>query len=128
MASPSRTSWFEASVVALLFAAVGIGGISYGARRWLPDLASRHGAGIDAMLLYLLVTVGGLFLIGHVVLAWLIFRGARRQQIGPRMASRRSELVLSGLLGLGMAIIAEGGVLAIGIPVWSEVLRRRRAS
>jgi len=119
-ASSRNNRAVEASVVALLFAAVGVGGISYGARRWLPDLASRHGAGIDAMLLYLLVTVGALFLIGHIVLAYLVFRGSRRQEIGPRLASRRSELVLSGLLGLGMAIIAEGGVLAIGIPVWSE--------
>ena len=117
--SPRRFS-FEAAVVAALFAAVGLGGIWYGARRWMPDLASRHGAGIDAMLLYLLVSVGGLFLAGHLALAWLVWRGSRRDQIGQRLASRRSEIVLSGLLGLGMAIIAEGGVLAIGIPVWVE--------
>lgn len=111
---------FEGASVALLFAVVGVGGITYGARTWMPDLASRHGAGIDAMLRYLLITVGALFLIGHIALAWLIWRGSRRTQIGPRLASRRTELVLSAVLGLGMAVIAEGGVLAIGLPVWSE--------
>jgi len=61
--------------LALLFASVGLGSIAYGARRWLPPLASRHGAGI---------------------------------------ASHRTEFVLSAVLGIGMAIIAEGGMLAIG--------------
>ncbi|MGB7218024.1 MAG: hypothetical protein WBD07_04365 [Vicinamibacterales bacterium] len=110
----------EASFVALLFAGLGVGGAVYGSRTWLPDLASRHGAGIDAMLRYLLVMTGALFLSGYVLLAYLIWRGSRRTEIGRRMASRRTEIVLSCALGLGMAVIAEGGVLAIGIPVWNE--------
>ncbi len=111
---------FEASTVALLFAVLGTGGVWYGSGRRLPELASRHGAGIDSMLTYLLVTVGGLFLIGYLALALLIWQGARRDRIGMRVATRRTELLLSGALGLGMALIAEGGVLAIGIPVWAE--------
>ena len=114
------SSALEATFVALLFATVGIAGVAYGARSWMPELASRHGAGIDAMLHYLLVTVGALFLTGHLVLGYFIWRGARRREIGPRLASRRTELVLSGALGLGMALIAEGGVVAIGVPVWTE--------
>jgi cytochrome c oxidase subunit II len=110
----------EASLVSLLFAGLGVGGVIYGARTWMPELASRHGAGIDAMLHYLLVTVGGLFLAGYLVLAYFIWRGSRRETIGPRLASHRTEVVLSLVLGLGMAAIAEGGVLAIGIPVWAE--------
>jgi hypothetical protein len=39
-----------------MFAATGIGGVVYGARAWMPELASRHGAGIDAMLTYLLIS------------------------------------------------------------------------
>ena len=114
------SSALEATFVALLFATVGIVGVAYGARSWMPELASRHGAGIDAMLDYLLVTVGALFLTGHLVLGYFIWRGGRRREIGPRLASRRTELMLSGALGLGMALIAEGGVVAIGIPVWAE--------
>jgi cytochrome c oxidase subunit 2 len=110
----------EGSLVALLFAALALGGVWYASGTSMPELASRHGAGIDAMMNYLLVTVGGLFLAGYLALAWLIWAGSRRQAIGPRLASRRAELVLSGALGLGMALVAEGGVLAIGIPVWAE--------
>jgi cytochrome c oxidase subunit II len=110
----------EGALVSLLFAGVGVGSVVYGARAWMPDLASRHGSGIDAMLNYLLVTVGGLLVAGYGVLAYFIWRGSRRQTIGPRFATRRMEIALSVALGLGMAVIAEGGVLAIGIPVWRE--------
>jgi cytochrome c oxidase subunit 2 len=110
----------EGVCVALMFAGVGVGGVVYGARSWMPALASRHGAGIDAMLHYLLVTVGGLFLVSYLALAYFIWRGSRRQTIGARVATHRTEIVLSVVLGLGMAIIAEGGVLTIGIPVWAE--------
>jgi cytochrome c oxidase subunit 2 len=113
-------SRIEAFCLSFLFAALGIGGVVYGAQISMPDLASRHGAGIDAMLNYLLITVGGLFLIGYVALAYLIWTGARRPAITTRLASRRAEIALSAALGAGMALIAEGGVLAIGIPVWSE--------
>ncbi|MBI3401167.1 MAG: cytochrome c oxidase subunit II [Acidobacteria bacterium] len=110
----------HATLLALMFAATGIGGVVYGARAWMPELASRHGAGIDSMLTYLLVSVGGLFLVSYLALAYFIWRGGRRTAIGPRFASRRTERALSIALGVGMAIIAEGGVLAIGMPVWAE--------
>jgi cytochrome c oxidase subunit 2 len=103
-----------------MFALVGVGAVVYGARTWMPDLASRHGAGIDAMLKYLLTTVGALLLVSYLVLAYFIWGGTRRTGIGQRLASRRVEIGLSVALGLGMALIAEGGVLAIGIPVWDE--------
>ncbi len=114
------SSVVEGALTAMLFAAVGIGGVIYGAQRWMPALASRHGAGIDAMLNYLLITVGALFLIGHVVLGYFVWRGCRRSKIGPRFATRRVEVTLSAALGLAMAIVAEGGVVVIGMPVWAE--------
>jgi cytochrome c oxidase subunit 2 len=110
----------EALVVGLLFLVTGLSVVGYGARTWLPPLASRHGAGIDAMLLYLLTIVGALLLIGYVVLAVLVWRGARQPRVTYRMAAPRTEWVLSAVLGLVMALLAEGGVLAIGIPVWGE--------
>ena len=75
---------------------------------------------------YLLVTVGGLFLTGYLALAYFIWRGSLRSEIGPRFASRKTERLLSSALGLGMAVIAEGGVLAIGMPVWRSTSPRRR--
>ena len=87
-----------------MFAAVGVGGVVYGARTWMPELASRHGAGIDAMLHYLLVTVGALFLAGYVALAYFIWRGSapRIDRTPLRHAAGRSSS-LSVALGLGMA-------------------------
>jgi len=115
-----QTSVIHASIVAALFAVLGIGGVVYGSRVALPGLASRHGAGIDAMLDYLLITTGVLFAVGYCALAYFIWTGARRGRIGQRLASRRTELWVSGTIGIAVALVAEGGVLAIGMPVWSE--------
>src|SRR5262252_5119813 len=115
----------EGAYVSLLFAGLGVAGVVYGSRTWLPELASRHGAGIDAMLRYLLLTTGGLFLAGYVALGLLVWRGSGRTAIGPRLATRRTEWLLSGLLGLAVAAIGEGGVLAIGMPVWTEYFDAR---
>jgi cytochrome c oxidase subunit 2 len=122
MDNQRRPFSLHATLVALLFAALGIGGVIYGIKPWpwLPALASRHGAGIDSMLRYLFSTVGLLFLAGYLALAYFIWRGTRRTAIGRRFPSRRTEVVLPTVLGVGMAIIAEGGVLAIGMPVWTE--------
>jgi len=110
----------EAALVAILFLAIGLGFLVYGARPWSTELASRHGAGIDAMMNFLLTTTGAMFVIGHVVLATLIFQGALRGRVALRMASSRTERRLALGLGLLMAFAAEGGVLAIGIPVFKE--------
>lgn len=118
--APTIMKKLEATFVSLLFAGTAIGGIVYGTRTWMPALASRHGAGIDAMLHYLLTTTGALFLVGYLVLAYFIWRGVGRLRIGPRFAPRKVERALSVGIGLGMAVIAEGGVLAIGMPVWRE--------
>ena len=72
------------------------------------------------MLNYLLLSVGILFVTGYVALAYFIWRGSRRDVIGPRLASKKAERLLSIGLGIGMAFVAEGGVLAIGMPVWAE--------
>ncbi|MBI3262174.1 MAG: cytochrome c oxidase subunit II [Acidobacteria bacterium] len=116
---PSKRS-VEALLVGLLFGFTGVLGVLYGARTWLPPLASKHGAGIDAMLMYLLVSVGTLFLIGHIALGALIWRAARQSRITHRLTPARTEWAVSAALGLLMALVAEGGVLAIGLPVWSE--------
>jgi len=119
MSDRSRST-VEGSLVASLFAGVAIAGVIYGARSWLPELASRHGAGIDSMLHYLLSSVGMMFLAGYLTLAYFIWRGVRRSTIGPRLPTRRTEILLSCALGIGMALVAEGGVIAIGMPVWTE--------
>jgi cytochrome c oxidase subunit 2 len=116
----SRRGGLEVAVVSLMFMVVGAGIFLYGGREWLPPLASRHGAGIDAMLNYLLMMTGTSLLIAFVVLAWLIWTGGRRSRITSRLATHRTEIAISLVLGLAMAVVAEGGVIAIGLPVWQE--------
>jgi cytochrome c oxidase subunit 2 len=122
---PSSKLTSEALLLGFLFLATGLFGVAYGARAWLPPLASRHGAGIDAMLEYLLVTVGVLFLVGHIALAFLVWRAARQQRVTHRLASRKAEWALSAALGLLVVCVGEAGVLAIGIPVWNEYFAAR---
>lgn len=116
---PSKPT-VEALLVGSLFLLTGLVGVVYGARTWLPPVASRHGVGIDAIITYLLVSVGVLFLAGHIVLAVLVWRAARQQRVTHRLATRKTEWVLSAALGLLVALVGEVGVLAIGIPVWNE--------
>ncbi|HAK54961.1 MAG: hypothetical protein QF463_16140 [Vicinamibacterales bacterium] len=110
----------EPVLVGLLFGSIGLFGVIYGIGEWAPELASRHGAGIDAMMTYLMVTTGAMFLIGHLAMALFIWQGSRRTRISHRLASPRFEKRLSIALGVLMAVVAEGGVVAIGLPVWNE--------
>lgn len=109
-----------ALALALTFALLTAGGLALGTRSWIPSLASRHGAGIDRMMIYLLITTGLLFLAGHAVLVYSIVRFGRQPKITWRLGGPRIERRLSLALGLLMTAIAEGGVLAIGLPVFNE--------
>jgi hypothetical protein len=55
----------EGALLGALFTLAGVLGVADGARSWYPAVASRH----DAMLDYLLVTTGGLFLMGRQLVA-----------------------------------------------------------
>ncbi len=114
----------HAMAVGALFALIGLVGIYYGLGQWrAPELASRHGAGVDAMMVYLLVCTGALFLIGHLLLGYMIFANGRSDRVTLRMATPKTEKMLSVVLGFLMALIAEGGVVVIGVPVWNEYYR-----
>lgn len=106
--------------MAIALALLAVFMVALGARRWLPELASRHGAGIDSMLGYLLLSAGGILIAGHVILGFFIWRFTRTGRISHRMAGPRAEKTLSIVPGILMTLIAEGGVLAIGLPVWGE--------
>jgi len=110
----------EATLVGLLFVFLAVGMVYLGSRGWLPRLASRHGAGIDNMLIYLLVSTGTLFLAGHFVLGYFIWRFGGQAKPSHRLSSKKVERNWSLVLGLIMTLVAEGGVLAIGMPVWGE--------
>lgn len=100
---------------------IGLMGIFYVSRGWLPRLASEHGAGIDRMFRYLFITVGSMFVIGHVALGYFVWRFSRQKRVSFRMASARSERNWSLVPALVMALLAEGGILVLGFPVWGKV-------
>src|SRR5262249_12828900 len=88
---------------------------------WLPQLASEHGAGIDRMFRYLFITVGSLFIIGHLALGYFILRFSRQKQVSFRLASLKAEKRWALIPALIVALTAEGGILILGLPVWGKV-------
>ncbi len=110
----------DATVLVIMLGAVTVWGLYLGSRWWLPPLASQHGAGIDRMLRFLLLAVGALFVVGHAVLVAFIWRYARQARPSRRLPAPGVELWFSVGLALVFTLIAEGGVLAIGVPVFRE--------
>ncbi len=106
--------------VAVAFWAIAVGALWLGLREWLPPLFSRHGAGIDRTLKYLLVATGSMLVIGHAVLGYLIWRFGGSDRVTSRQATAKLERRLAIGLGLLIVVIAEGGVLAMGMSAWRE--------
>ena len=90
-------------------------------RSWQPAVASEHGVGVDRVIRYLLVTTGAIFVIAHLALAWLLWRGSGKGPATYRPVSRRTELLWALFPVLAMALISEAGVLVIGRPVWEQL-------
>ena len=88
---------------------------------WMPPVASAHGVGVDAVIQYLLVTTGSILIIGTVVLVVFLWRYGRGQSVDTPKASQRLERRLSVIPVILMAVIAEAGVMIMGLPVWKEV-------
>lgn len=100
---------------------LGIGIVVLGAQKYLPPVASEHGVGIDAMLIYLLVATGGLVIVGHLVLGYFIFRSSHADEVDSSLPSAKAQKVWSIFPAVAMTLIAEGGVLVLGIPVFSQL-------
>ena len=110
----------EGRLLALAIWLVPVATIVLGAKRWLPPLASEHGAGIDRMIHYLLATVGGLFVVGHAVLGYFVWRFSRGGRVTYRLASPKVEQRWSLIPVVLMTLVAEGGVFTLGLPVWGK--------
>ena len=87
-------------------------------KQWRPPVASEHGVGVDRVIDYQLVTTGVIFLLGHIVLAWFIWRSCSDNPGIWRKPSRKAEWGWALLPVIAMTVIAEVGVLVIGGPVW----------
>lgn len=106
----------------VLFAAVTAFTIlGYLSRPWMPPAASAHGGGMDRLIRYLLVTTGFIFVLGHTILIVFLWKYGRGGHTASPLTSRRTERLWSVAPILAMAIIAEGGVLVLGLPVWEQI-------
>ncbi len=115
-----RKMSLETLFLALVFWLLAIAGVIYGSQNWLPPLASEHGLGIDRVMNYLLITVGALFLCGHVVLGYVVLRFGRQRWEATRLPTAKVQRRWSVAVAVLMAFIAEGGVLLLGLPVWEK--------
>jgi cytochrome c oxidase subunit 2 len=95
--------------------------VGFAAGDWLPPVASEHGVGVDGVIRYLLLTTGAILVIGYLVLVGFIWRYGRDRPTESPRTSRRAEAWWTIVPVIGMALIAEVGVLAKGIPVWKQV-------
>lgn len=114
MAHGKTTAWALATVILLVLGAT----MGLASRPWFPQVGSLHGSGIQRMLDFTLVVTGVFFVAGHLMLAYILVRSARD---GPGSAPRsRTEWLVGLSAALAMALAAEGGVIALGLPVWAE--------
>ena len=109
------------TILAVVIWLLGIGTFVLGARRYLPEVASDHGVGIDLMLNYLLVATGVLVVIGHAVLGYFVLKFSRADDVHPELPNARAQKVWSVVPAIAMTLIAEGGVLVLGLPVFSQL-------
>ncbi len=118
--SPGSKRGLEGGLLAWVIWLIPIAAVALGAKRWLPPLASEHGAGIDRMIGFLLITVGSLLVVGHLLLGYFIWRFSRQGKVIFRLASPQAERRWSLIPIVFMTLIGEGGVFVLGLPVWAK--------
>lgn len=117
-----RAQTLEVLALVLLFLAItAFAVVGFAARDWMPPVASQHGVGVDSVIRYLLLTTGAVLVIGTLVMAWFLWRYGRGRPSPSPQISPRAERWWTVVPVLGMALIAEVGVLAKGLPVWKQV-------
>ena len=111
-----------AKALSAIFIAIG-GGTVFGfvAKTWLPPVATEHGVGIDAVINYLLTSTGLILLVGHLVLAWLIWKFGRGDAGPYKPESNAMQWAWAAVPLLLFTVVAEIGVIALGSSVWTQL-------
>lgn len=109
--------------LAILFVVLGVlVVVGFLARTWRPFLASEHGAGIDKVITYLMLCTGVIFVVGHLVLGWLVWRfkddGQDDRFERPSRAQEWAWAAVPLVLFVG---VSEFGVVILGGPAWDKV-------
>jgi cytochrome c oxidase subunit 2 len=116
-----RRQTAEIIAVILLFLGIALFTVIGFATNWLPPVASQHGVGVDGVIRYLLLTTGAILVIGAVVFVAFLWLYGRGQPTRSPATSPKLERWWTLVPVLGMALIAEAGVLIKGLPVWEQV-------
>jgi cytochrome c oxidase subunit 2 len=109
------------ALIALLLGITTFTVAGFAARAWAPPVASAHGAGVDAVIRYLALSTGGILVVGTVVLVVLLWRYGRGRRTPSPVTTARRERWWSLVPVVVIAVLAEVGVLAKGLPVWEMI-------
>lgn len=111
----------EIIALALLFLSITLLAVVGFAKDWMPPVASEHGVGVDGVIGYLLLSTGAILIIGTLVFVAFLWLYGRGRPTGSPKASPQMERRWSLVPVIGMALVAEAGVLVKGLPVWEQV-------
>jgi len=95
-----------------------LGGLGLGARTWYPEIASAHGPGMQRMLDFTLLASAAFFVLGHLALIYLLVRAFRHP--GKAGEHPRRPWLVALIPSVLMALVAEGGVIVLGLPVFGQ--------
>lgn len=111
----------DALVLALFFLAITFLTVAGFAHDWKPPVASEEGVRVDSLIRYLLFATGGVLVAGATAMVVFLWRYGRGVPSPAPRSDPRFERWWSLVPVLGMAVIAEAGVLVKGLPVWKRV-------
>ena len=111
----------EVVALILLFVAMTVFTIGGFARPWIAAAGSQQGLGVDDVINYVMRATGGILVVAAGAFIWFLWRYGRGKPTLSPVASRRAERWWSVGPVLGMALIAETGVMIKGMPVWKRV-------
>ncbi len=111
----------EVIALILLFVSISLFTVVGFSKDWKPTVASQHGVGVDGVIGYLLLTTGAILVIGTVVFVVFLWKYSRGLPTGSPKTTHRIERRWTLVPIIGMAAVAEIGVLVKGLPVWEQV-------
>jgi cytochrome c oxidase subunit 2 len=118
----NRASTIELVALIVLFLGITTFTVAgFAARVWAPPVASAHGAGVDSVIHYLMLSTGGVLIVGTLFLVALLWRYGRGRPAPTGAATPRAERWWSLTPVVAIAVLAEVGVLAKGLPVWEMI-------
>lgn len=116
-----RRQTAEISGLVVLFLGITAFTVAGFAHDWKPEVASLHGIGVDGVIRYLLLTTGAILVVGTLVFVAFLWRYGRGGPAPAPTTTPGVERWWSLVPVVGMALVAEAGVLWKGLPVWKEV-------